>query len=404
MSLRFRRSVKLMPGVRVNLGLRGPSLSVGPRGVGVTMGPAGVTTHVGAPGTGLSYRHTVTPGSGGAMPTGLLPSSARSLGGDQYSVGLRVDLDEHGWLTLASPEGAPLDPRFEKHVRAQQRDALEAWLIQRCSQFDAEVAGVIGVHLTTPPPDIPHRFVAPAFTEAAPDEPPPLKVNWFDRLFRSRRQRREDEHALLMTEFQSQSAAWQARRTAHEQECERARQRFEEQRLTSAEVMHDLLGDSFAAIHWPRETEVAFEIAGNGSIAEVDVEVAQLEEMPARTAQLAARSLKLNFHDMPASRMRAEYVTHIHSVLFRLVGEVFAQLPSVHQVICSGHVSGSDPATGQPAATYLVSVRVSRGAWGAIDFANLASIDPVASLSRFECRIARSSGDVLGPITPFPTG
>ena len=55
MGLRFRRSVKIMPGVRVNLGKKGASVSVGRRGANVTMGKNGVRTTVGLPGTGLSY-------------------------------------------------------------------------------------------------------------------------------------------------------------------------------------------------------------------------------------------------------------------------------------------------------------------------------------------------------------
>lgn len=55
MGLRFRRSVKIMPGVRVNLGKKGASVSVGRRGANMTMGKNGVRTTVGLPGTGLSY-------------------------------------------------------------------------------------------------------------------------------------------------------------------------------------------------------------------------------------------------------------------------------------------------------------------------------------------------------------
>jgi hypothetical protein len=60
MGLRFRRSVRIMPGVRVNLGLRGASLSVGPRGMTYNIGPKGSRVTVGLPGTGLSYSQTVS--------------------------------------------------------------------------------------------------------------------------------------------------------------------------------------------------------------------------------------------------------------------------------------------------------------------------------------------------------
>jgi hypothetical protein len=55
MGFRFRRSIRLFPGVRLNVGTRGVSASVGTRGAHVTVGRTGVHTTVGIPGTGVSY-------------------------------------------------------------------------------------------------------------------------------------------------------------------------------------------------------------------------------------------------------------------------------------------------------------------------------------------------------------
>lgn len=52
---RFRRSVKLFPGVRWNIGKSSSSLSFGGRGYHYTVGTAGSRTTFGIPGTGLSY-------------------------------------------------------------------------------------------------------------------------------------------------------------------------------------------------------------------------------------------------------------------------------------------------------------------------------------------------------------
>ena len=52
---RFRRSVKIFPGVRWNFGKNNFSLSIGGRGAHYTFGTAGRRTTVGIPGTGLSY-------------------------------------------------------------------------------------------------------------------------------------------------------------------------------------------------------------------------------------------------------------------------------------------------------------------------------------------------------------
>lgn len=56
MGFRFRRSIGLLPGIRINLGKRGISATIGVRGAGVTVGPSGTHLNVGLPGTGLSFR------------------------------------------------------------------------------------------------------------------------------------------------------------------------------------------------------------------------------------------------------------------------------------------------------------------------------------------------------------
>lgn len=67
MGVRFSRRVRIFPGVRVNLGLRGASLSLGPRGASVNIGQRGVYGNVGL-GSGLSYR-TRLDGGGGRRPS-----------------------------------------------------------------------------------------------------------------------------------------------------------------------------------------------------------------------------------------------------------------------------------------------------------------------------------------------
>jgi hypothetical protein len=58
MGWRFRRSIRLAPGVRWNFGKRSTSLTLGPRGFKTTIGTAGTRRTIGLPGTGLSYTMT----------------------------------------------------------------------------------------------------------------------------------------------------------------------------------------------------------------------------------------------------------------------------------------------------------------------------------------------------------
>lgn len=54
--LRWRKSISILPGVKVNLSKSGVSTSVGGHGGTINVGTRSQTVNVGIPGTGLSYR------------------------------------------------------------------------------------------------------------------------------------------------------------------------------------------------------------------------------------------------------------------------------------------------------------------------------------------------------------
>lgn len=57
MGFRFRKSIKILPGIRINFGKKSASISIGPQGAKMTVGTKGTRLTAGLPGTGLSYTH-----------------------------------------------------------------------------------------------------------------------------------------------------------------------------------------------------------------------------------------------------------------------------------------------------------------------------------------------------------
>ena len=55
MGFRFRKSIKILPGVRLNFSKSGISTSIGVPGATVNISGKGTRTTVGLPGTGISY-------------------------------------------------------------------------------------------------------------------------------------------------------------------------------------------------------------------------------------------------------------------------------------------------------------------------------------------------------------
>ncbi|HET6390168.1 DUF4236 domain-containing protein [Hyphomicrobium sp.] len=57
---RFRKTISILPGVRINLSKTGVSGSLGGKGATVNVGRRGQMVTLGIPGTGLSYRTPVS--------------------------------------------------------------------------------------------------------------------------------------------------------------------------------------------------------------------------------------------------------------------------------------------------------------------------------------------------------
>ena len=79
MGLRFRKSIKLMPGVRLNFGLKSASISIGASGATYNVGSRSSRVTMGIPGSGLSYSANIAPPSQASVYPAVLPKRRFSL-------------------------------------------------------------------------------------------------------------------------------------------------------------------------------------------------------------------------------------------------------------------------------------------------------------------------------------
>lgn len=81
MGFRFRKSVKIMPGVRLNISKSGFSTTIGGRGASVNVGKSGTYMNAGIPGTGLSMREKISGNSNTGQIYESTPTGSNSTGG-----------------------------------------------------------------------------------------------------------------------------------------------------------------------------------------------------------------------------------------------------------------------------------------------------------------------------------
>jgi len=76
MALRFRKSFKIAPGVRINLSKSGISTSVGKKGMTANLSNRGTRVTAGIPGSGLSASKLYSSGKKGAAQSAPTPMLA----------------------------------------------------------------------------------------------------------------------------------------------------------------------------------------------------------------------------------------------------------------------------------------------------------------------------------------
>jgi hypothetical protein len=86
MGWRFRRSIKIAPGVRWNFGKGSTSVSVGPRGAKLTVGTSGARASAGIPGTGVSFSQTLGTPTVSSSQSGYIPGSGSTASAAEVSV------------------------------------------------------------------------------------------------------------------------------------------------------------------------------------------------------------------------------------------------------------------------------------------------------------------------------
>lgn len=396
MSIRFRKRIRLAPGIHLNLSGSGLSMSVGPRGASMTFGGRGGTyLNTGIPGTGLYSRQRI-----GASPSSA-SSQAGYVGPGTSSVPISISVEDDGTVVFKDEAGNPLDERLTKQAKQQAKGAIQGLLQRVCDDINGHIEALEQIHLPTLSPNERHAYTPKPFETPKPAEPVSRKHGFMGMLLRSVRARIDKENDEAQAAYRAQLLLWNRQLREHDDAEAANKALVEEKVLTELPAMETVLEESLMDIVWPRETSVSSEIRDEGRVVMIDVDLPEIEDLPRKTAAVPSRGNKLSIKELPATRLQQLYMRHVHGVGFRIIGEVFYVLPKAEEVVLSGYTQRPDKATGEVGDQYLYSVRVSRRDWAMINFANLKEVDPVEALGRFDIRRDMTKTGLIRPIEPF---
>lgn len=392
MGLRFRRSFRVAPGLRINFSGSGASVSAGPRGASMNFGSRGAFLNSGIPGTGLYSRERI------GTPSAPL---RREDDPRKVTITAKITVEDDGTVKFLDANDVPLSAEWVNRAKRQMGDKIRALIEDSCQKINARVEALGRIHVHTPGPDERIRYQPRTFAEFAPVEPPPKPYGILGRLFKAVKARIDAENESKHAAYKEALDKWTKAKAAFD-DAERAqKERLEVRILTDIQVMEEVLEDALKAIEWPRETAISAEIRDEGRIVLLDVDLPEIEEMPKTTASVPGKGYKLSVKEMSAAKLQKLYMEHVHGIGFRIVGEAFAVLPSAQVVVLSAFSQRPNKATGAIADEYLYSVRVKRDDWAKINFANLPALDVVTALERYELRRDMSKTGAFQSIQPL---
>lgn len=394
MALRFRKSIKLAPGVRWNISGSGSSWTVGPRGSSVSIGKRGTFLNSGIPGTGFSSRQRLS--GGDALKSPRLSATPAATTSVTMTCGIRDD----GTVFFVDASGAAMSEHVVELAKKQNREAIQGLIQRKCDEINGQVEALGRLHHDTPDSRIKPRFAAPVFSEPEPRMPQPQQPGFFDKLLKSRARKIDESNRDADLRYQADMADWRRDKSDFDHKVAERRKLVETLIYQDVSAMEGFLEESLQDIAWPRETAVALDIRDGGARVLLDVDLPELEDMPQTLAAVPSRGLKLSVKELSKTRVQRLYAEHAHGILFRLVGEVFAALPKTQTVVASGYSQRRDPGTAQMRNDYLLSVRVQRLEWEVTDFQHLGAIDVTEALSRYDLRREMLKSGMLRAIEP----
>ena len=291
MSLRFRKTIKLAPGIRMNLSGGGISWSIGPRGASIGIGKRGTFLSTSIPGTGLYSRQRLA---------GRGRSSSTRKSEPTVSVSMNVSVSDDGSLLFKDSNGNSVSDFVIETAKKQKGDVIKGMIQDACDQINTQVQALEQLHLYTPSPTLLPRYDLQLFETPRPIQPVPKAPGLFAKFFKSKIAQIESDNAKAQSEFESKRRQWEADKAVFEATEQKKRDLVAKTVAGDVETMEGFFGEVLQDIVWPRETLVSFEVQDSGKSLALDVDLPEIEDMPTKTASVPQRGFKLSIKDMGA--------------------------------------------------------------------------------------------------------
>jgi hypothetical protein len=316
--------------------------------------------------------------------THVVHDATVKLDGNEY----KVRIDQYGYARLVRPTRSqqhvdPLSNTVDGAADMEREAALAV-----CKHLNEHVDGIALAHRWTPSPAtqlVPTSVRS--FSEPQPE--PPRKVAPADGKGEAKVRR------SAMEDYLDARAGWLARRFAWESGQRALQERGARAAQGDATAMQEHLLNCLNDVLWPVPIKAAYEFRGTSEVR-IDVLMPGFDVLPDREAVIAYGN-RVSVQRMTEVNKVKLFDRHALGLTLRLLGEVFAALPTVQRAT----VTALQQPDHRP-ARYIVSAQVDRKPWSHL-YANGGVIadSPEPALAAIKARYNLTGLGAFMAIEPF---
>lgn len=433
MGVRYRKSVKICKGVRVNFSKSGVSYTVGTRGASVNFGKNGTYMNAGIPGTGVYARERL---DGGSDHSGAPAETV----GESQPVGIDVVMDDRGRVKLLRNGVEIMDESLIRKIKVtpafqEEKRRLEALRRQKINELLEEDRksndDILKLYQKAPAADGMKAFVEKlnslqpeTYARKSFQLPPPEEEKIRNELtieaeknvntwmfWKRNKLRREYVSERIMNALYQARAQWEDQKAAFEakedvEEEKENKQLLHDFEMTKLGLQKSIEGDpDFLGIlidSWISDCTMPFDVNIDYSYLPedkkllLDVDLPEIEDIP-DTKMVKLASGNLSQKKKTQAELKQDYAALVFSLVIFLSANLFALSPAIEKITMSCYTQRRNTA-GDIEDNYILSVKFERAPFEKESF---QKANPMEFCMGFENRCNMTSTMLFKKIKPF---
>lgn len=415
--MRFRKSVSLMKGVKLNASKSGVSFTVGGKGISLNVGKKGVFLNTSIPGTGLYDRKRIDTLITEKLGIGKKKKAAAK---EAAVPDFTMTLNEQGEVVIENENGRAITNEAQLRTIRQTEEYKETYaelMAAYLKQLNAATDSFTQIYKLSA--DVSANGNHHAATLASPakeafNEPKPTRESIMPALeaaaeedaarfpFYSRKLKKRQFVQQQMEVFYARALdEWEARKAEWEKENDDVELTLPQSASADQAVTPDFIEQQIekwiSTLELPVDFALQYDYDENSGVLWVDLDLPEIEDVPTEKA-VELKSGQVKAKEKSQKELRQDYVTCVFGLAVFFSSYLFCLSQHIGQLVISGYTQRRNDRSGETEDNYIYSIIFDRDAF---EKGRHKKSEPYAFCQNFRNRVNLLATSELKTIEPY---